>query len=97
MLWVVLLWGAQAVLAASWETEGFRLADGKLVRKGMSAGQVLNQAGNPGARRVVTTGINIGGQSGETVEVWTYRGHDGHYEITLTGDKVTRIEVTPIR
>jgi hypothetical protein len=84
-------------VAGSWETQSYRLPGGELVRAGMTATEVARQAGEPQTKRVVSTGIGVAGEVGPIVEVWTYRGSDGYYDLTLTGDKVTRIEVTPFR
>jgi hypothetical protein len=82
---------------SSWETQAYRTPGGELIRRDMSASEVLREAGEPQSKRVVSTGVSIGGKVGQTVEIWTYRGYDGYYDITITGNKVTRIEVTPFR
>jgi hypothetical protein len=88
---------AGSAFAASWQTDSYRTRSGSLVRPGMNMTEVLAEAGEPANRRVVSTGINLGDRRGETVEVWTYRGYDGYYDVTFTGNHVTAIEVTADR
>lgn len=52
---------------------------------------------NPCAAPEVSEGIGADGRIGASVEVWTYRGGDGPYDVTFRGTKVIKIEVTPNR
>lgn len=94
---VVLAFASASVLAAAWETSAFRTASGKLITPGMSMTEVLRDAGEPMRRTKVSEGVNVDGRIGETIEVWTYRGGDGFYDLTFRGTKVTKIEVAPDR
>jgi len=78
------------VFAASWETSSFRTANGGLIRVGMSSEDARRELG-PGIRR----GKN--GASGKKAEVWSYRGTDGDYRITVVHGQVTKIVVMPRR
>lgn len=88
---------APAAFAASWETAAFRTDSGLLVRPGMTMTEVLRDAGKPLDRVVLSRGVNAGVASGETKQVWTYRGADGYYDVTFVGQRVTVIVVTPDR
>lgn len=94
---VVLAFASAGVLAAAWETSAFRTASGKLVTPGMSMTEVLRDAGEPMRRTKVSEGVSVEGRIGETLEVWTYRGGDGLYDLTFRGTKVIKIEVVPDR
>jgi hypothetical protein len=89
---LVLLWyaAAGASLAASWETSVVRTANGGLVRVGMPAQQALHELG-PAAQR------SRGGKPKHKGEVWTWRGDDGLYHISISQGRVTKIVVTPNR
>jgi hypothetical protein len=94
---VILALASACALAATWETSAFRTSSGKLVTPGMSMTEVLRDAGEPVRRTKVSEGISVDGRIGESVEVWTYRGGDGFYDVTFGGTKVIKIEVTPDR
>jgi hypothetical protein len=78
------------VHAASWETSSLRTASGGLVRIGMPSQEALHVLGGD-AKRAKT------GKTGRKTEVWTYRGSDGVYRITISGGQVRKIVVTPDR
>jgi hypothetical protein len=94
---VILALASVCALASTWETSAFRTSSGKLVTPGMTMTEVLRDAGEPVRRTKVSEGISIDGRIGESVEVWTYRGGDGLYDVTFRGTKVIKIEVTPNR
>ncbi len=94
---VVLAFASVGLLAAAWETSAFRTASGKLITPGMSMTEVLRDAGEPMRRTRVSEGVSVDGKVGETLEVWTYRGGDGFYDLTFRGTKVLKIEVVPDR
>ena len=94
---VFLAFASACALAAAWETSAFRAASGKLITPGMSMTEVLRDAGEPLRRTQVSQGVSVDGRIGETIEVWTYRGGDGIYDLTFRGTKVIKIEVTPDR
>ena len=93
---VVLALAASCVLAA-WETSAFRTASGKLITPGMSMTEVLRDAGEPARRTRVSEGVSVDGRTSEAIEVWTYRGVDGFYDLTFRGIRIIKIEVTPHR
>ncbi len=82
---------ALSAQAGSWETGGFRTANGQLIQAGMTKAQVLRDAGQP------NTPVKKGKSSRKKGDAWTYKGNDGYYTITFKGDRVTNIEVTPFR
>ncbi len=90
-------------LAGSWETGGFRTANGKLIQRGMTKTEVRRDAGTPLDGKKSATAKSEKSSSGKASskgkrgDVWTYKGNDGHYAITFHGDKVAKIEVTPFR
>ena len=88
---------AGAASATSWETSTMRAPGGGLVRVGMSRQEVLKELGQPLRTRAVARGTASGGKSGRQHSAWTYRGSDGLYAITFSGETVVRIEVTPDR
>ena len=92
----ILMFSSIPVLAASWVTGSFRTASGGLVQRGNSMVEVVQSAGEPLARRIVSTGITIGA-AGLTREQWTYRGSDGIYVVTFVGDEVEQVQVVPYR
>jgi hypothetical protein len=94
---IVLALASAQVLAASWETSSFRTASGKLVTRGMTMSEVLRDAGEPVSRTRLSEGISTDGRAGEAIEVWTFRGGDGLYDVTFKGTKVNKIEVTADR
>ena len=85
------------VLATSWITGSFRTASGGLVQRGDTMVEVLQSAGEPLERRIVSTGIAIGRGAGLTREQWTYRGSDGIYVVTFVGNEVQQVQVVPNR
>ena len=84
-------------MAASWETAGFRTANGKLIQRGMSMIEVKRDAGEPFERQIVSVGVNLGGRIGESREIWNFRGSDGIYSLSFTGNRLMKIEVTAFR
>jgi hypothetical protein len=85
-----------AAFATSWDTAAFRTDSGMLVEPGMTMTEVLRDAGKPLDRLVLSRGVNTGA-TGESRQLWTYRGADGLYDITFEGNRVTGIVVTPDR
>lgn len=88
-LLILLSTAASIGLAASWETSSLRTAKGGLVRIGMSAQEALHELG-PTAQRGK-------GKSKQQGEVWTWRGADGLYRISIANGRVAKIVVTPDR
>ncbi len=83
-----------AAFATSWETSSLRTAGGGLIRIGMARQEVLKELGqSERARRNPTAG----GKSGKKGGSLTYRGDDGLYTISFSGERVARIVVTPYR
>lgn len=76
-------------LAASWETSSLRTPNGGLVRVGMPAQEALRELG-PTAQRNK-------GKSKQKGEVWSWRGDDGLYRISISNGRVAKIVVTPNR
>lgn len=78
-------------LAGSWEATSLRAPGGGLVSPGMTRQEVLRELGEQqraeGARGKSST------RSGKLV----YRGRDGVYTLTFSGDRLSRIVVTPDR
>lgn len=93
----LVLAGLVPVTATSWETSTMRAPGGGLVRVGMSRQEVLKELGQPLRIRAVARGASSGGKSGKKNSASTYRGTDGLYTITFSGDAVVRIDVTPDR
>jgi len=87
---VVMMLVAPFVLAASWDTTAFRTPTGGLVRVGMPAAEARRELGPDAAPRKP-------GKSRKNTEVWTVRGTDGLYTITISGGQVRRITVAPDR
>lgn len=94
---LLLLFLAPVASATSWETAAFRTDSGLLVKPGMTMTEVLHDAGEPLDRMELSRGVSAGGSSGETKQVWIYRGTDGYYDVTFVGQRVTVIVVTPDR
>ncbi|UCH52672.1 MAG: hypothetical protein JSW09_08670 [Pseudomonadota bacterium] len=63
----------------------------------MTMTEVLRDAGEPLKRVKVSEGVSVYGKVGESVEVWTYRGGDGLYDLTFQGTTVSKITVVPNR
>ncbi len=78
------------IFAASWETSSMRTPGGGLVRTGMTRQEVLKELGAP--RNTAARG-----KSGKKGGSLTYRADDGLYTITFSGERVSKIVVTPNR
>lgn len=81
---------ASSVFAASWETSAMRTPGGGLVRTGMTRQEVLKELGSP-------QHMAARGKSGKKGGSLTYRADDGLYTITFSGERVSKIVVTPNR
>ena len=88
---------ANPVSATSWETTTMRAPGGGLVRIGMTRQEVLNELGQPQRTHVAKRNTVRDGTSGKKNSSFTYRGDDGLYTITFSGDRVVKIVVTPKR
>jgi|GEM_PF-3464513 len=86
-----------AASASSWETSTMRAPGGGLVRVGMSRQEVLKELGQPLRTRAAVRSTAGSGKPGKKNSAWTYRGTDGLYAITFSGETVVRIDVTPDR
>lgn len=86
-----------AVLAASWETSAMRAPGGGLIRIGMTRQEVLKELGQPQRTHASTRNTAAGGKSAKKGSSLTYRGDDGLYTITFSGERVAKIVVTPKR
>jgi len=86
-----------AAFATSWETSTMRTPGGGLIRVGMTRQEVLKELGQPQRAPVSTHNTAAGGKSGKKGSSLTYRGDDGLYTITFSGEQVVRIVVTPKR
>ena len=86
-----------AALATSWETSSMRAPGGGLIRIGMTHQEVLNELGQPKRTQNSTSNAAASGKSGKKGGSLTYRGDDGLYTITFSGERVVRIVVTPKR
>ena len=84
-------------LAASWETSSMRTPSGGLIRIGTTRQEVLNEIGQSQHAQTATRGTAKRGKSGKKGSSLTYRGIDGHYTLTFSGDRVVKIVVTPDR
>ena len=84
-------------LATSWETSAMRAPGGGLIRVGMTRQEVLKELGQPQRSQAFARNTAAGGTSGKKGSSLTYRGDDGLYTITFSGDQVVRIVVTPKR
>jgi hypothetical protein len=85
------------VFAASWETSAMRTPGGGLVRTGMTRQEVLKELGSPQHTRGTTRNAAASGKSGKKGGSLTYRADDGMYTITFSGERVSKIVVTPNR
>ena len=81
----------------SWETTSLRAPGGGLVRVGMTRQEVLNELGQQAGTQATTRNKAGDKKSGRKGGALTYRGDDGLYTITFSGEKVARIVVTPKR
>ncbi len=88
-LWLAGFTGA--ALAGSWETSSLRAPGGGLVRLGMTRQEVIQELG--GLRQTEGKRGKSSARSGR----WVYRGTDGVYTLTFSGDRLSRIDVTPNR
>ena len=88
---------ASAAFATSWETSSMRTPGGGLVRIGMTRQEVLKELGQPQRARTSMHSTAAGGKSGKKGSSSTYRGDDGLYTITFSGERVVKIVVTPNR
>jgi len=86
----IALTAASNVFAASWETSAMRTPGGGLVRTGMTRQEALKELGSP-------QHTTARGKSGKKSSSLTYRADDGLYTITFTGERVSKIVVTPNR
>jgi hypothetical protein len=86
----VLILSAPLTLAASWDTTAFRTPTGGLVRVGMTAAEARHELGPAASPRQ-------SGKSKKNAEVWSIRGSDGLYTITISGGQVRKITVAPDR
>jgi hypothetical protein len=84
-------------MATSWETSSMRTPGGGLVRVGMSRQEVIKELGQPLHARSGARNTASGEKSGRKNNTWAYRGTDGVYVITFSGETVVRIDVTPDR
>ena len=82
---------AGTVLAGSWETTSLRAPGGGLVSIGMTRQEVIRELGEQ--RQAEGTKGKSSTRSGR----WVYRGADGVYTLTFSGDRLSRIDVTPNR
>jgi len=85
---------ASSVFAASWETSAMRTPGGGLVRTGMTRQEVLKELGSLQHTRANTAARGKSGKKGGSL---TYRADDGLYTITFSGERVSKIVVTPNR
>ena len=85
---------ASNVFAASWETSSMRTPGGGLVRTGMTRQEVLKELGSLQHTRANTAARGKSGKKGGSL---TYRADDGLYTITFSGERVSKIVVTPNR
>lgn len=83
-----------AVVAASWETSSLRAPGGGLIRIGMTRQEVLKELGQS-VRSHSNTAAR--GKTAKQRNTLTYHGDDGQYTITFSGERVSRIVVTPRR
>jgi hypothetical protein len=83
--------------SATWETSTMRAPGGGLIRIGMSRQEVLKELGQPQGTRVTARSKTTGGKSGAKGNAWTYRGSDGLYTLSFSGEQVVKITVTPDR
>jgi hypothetical protein len=93
----ILMFASTPVFATSWVTGSFRTASGGLVQRGDTMVEVVQSAGEPLQRRIISAGVAIGAIIGLTREQWTYRGGDGTYVVTFVGDEVQQVYVVPYR
>lgn len=85
---------AGTVFAASWETSSVRTASGGLIRIGMTRQEALKELGQAEQPRRNSSASGKTGKKGGSVN---YRGNDGLYTITFSGERVVKIMVTPNR
>lgn len=85
-----------AAFATSWETTSIRAPGGGLIRIGMTRQEVLKELGQPRERGWPNKTVSSG-KSGRKGSSLTYRGDDGLYTISFSGEQVVKIVVTPNR
>jgi hypothetical protein len=85
------------IFSATWETSTMRAPGGGLIRVGMTRQEVLKELGQPLGTRTVARSKTSGGKSGAKGSAWTYRGSDGLYTLSFSGEQVVKITVTPDR
>lgn len=83
--------------AASWSASVFRAETGYLIRRGMTKPEILRRAGPPLEKQALSPSLNTGPIGGEYRELWFYRGEDGMYAVTFTGNLSVAIDVIPGR
>jgi hypothetical protein len=88
---------ATPALATSWETASMRAPGGGLVRIGMTRQEVLKLLGQPLGTHTTARSSTAGGKTGAKGSAWSYRGSDGLYTVTFSGEQVVKIMVTPDR
>lgn len=86
-----------AAYAISWSASMFRAETGYLVRRGMTKPEILRVAGQPMEKRALSPSLNTGPIGGVQRELWFYRGEDGLYAVTFTGNRSVAIDVIPDR
>ena len=86
-----------AAMATSWETSTMRTPGGGIIRVGMTRQEVLKELGQPQRAQASTHSTVVGGKSTKKGSSLTYRGDDGLYTITFSGEQVVRIVVLPKR
>jgi len=97
LLSVIGLVVASVACATSWETSTMRTPGGGMIRIGMTRQEVLKELGQPQRTHTSTHNTAVIGKSGKKGSSLTYRGDDGLYTITFSGDQVVKIVVTPKR
>lgn len=89
------LLASAAAVAISWSAAVFRAETGYLIRRGMTKPEILRRAGQPVERRELAPSLNTGPIGGAYRELWFYRGEDGMYAVTFTGNRSVAIDVIP--
>lgn len=91
------LLASAAAAAVSWSASVFRAESGYLIRRGMTKPEILSRAGQPIEKRALSPSLNTGPIGGVQRELWFYRGEDGLYAVTFTGNRSVAIDVIPDR
>ena len=94
----LLITSAGPAYAASWETTSLRAPGGGLVRIGMTRQEVIRELAPPpseqsGAQKKPVSQEKPRGKNSPI----SYRGDDGLYIISFSGERVVKIVVTPKR